>query len=67
MAGLILFVPFVGILKLIADHSPRLATLSMVLGKDKSFPKEKTENNNIDENQQGMAPTPPDAKKRNTG
>lgn len=32
MAGLILFVPFVGILKLIADHNPRWKTLSMILG-----------------------------------
>lgn len=45
MAGLILFVPFLGILKLIADHSPRLATLSMILGTDKSPTK-----NNHDEN-----------------
>lgn len=32
MAGMILFVPFVGILKLIADHNPRWKTLSMMLG-----------------------------------
>jgi predicted PurR-regulated permease PerM len=32
VAGMILFVPFVGILKLIADHNPRLKTLSLVLG-----------------------------------
>jgi len=32
MAGMILFVPFVGILKLIADHNPRWKTLSMTLG-----------------------------------
>lgn len=32
MSGMILFVPFVGILKLVADHSPRLGTLSLVLG-----------------------------------
>ena len=32
MAGLILFVPFLGILKLIADHNPRMTTLSMILG-----------------------------------
>jgi predicted PurR-regulated permease PerM len=31
-AGMILFVPFVGIVKLIADHNPRLKTLSMALG-----------------------------------
>lgn len=32
MAGMILFVPFVGILKLIADHNPRWKTMSMILG-----------------------------------
>jgi len=32
MAGMILFVPFVGIAKLIADHNPRWKTISMVLG-----------------------------------
>jgi predicted PurR-regulated permease PerM len=32
MAGMILFVPFVGILKLIADHNPRWKTLSLILG-----------------------------------
>ncbi len=32
MAGLILFVPFVGIAKLIADHNPKWKTLSMILG-----------------------------------
>lgn len=32
MAGMILFVPFVGIAKLIADHNPRWRTLSMILG-----------------------------------
>lgn len=36
MAGMILFVPFVGILKLVADHSPKLKTLSLVLGTDTS-------------------------------
>jgi predicted PurR-regulated permease PerM len=34
VSGMILFVPFVGILKLIADHEPRLKTLSMALGTD---------------------------------
>jgi predicted PurR-regulated permease PerM len=34
MAGMILFVPFIGILKLIADHSPKLKTLSLMLGTD---------------------------------
>lgn len=34
MAGLILFVPFLGIVKILADHNPGLKTLSMVLGKD---------------------------------
>lgn len=32
MAGMILFVPFVGIAKLVADHNPRWKTLSMILG-----------------------------------
>ena len=32
MAGMILFVPFVGIAKLIADHNPRWKTVSMILG-----------------------------------
>jgi predicted PurR-regulated permease PerM len=32
VAGMILFVPFVGILKLIADHNPKLRTLAMALG-----------------------------------
>ena len=32
MAGMILFVPFVGILKLIADHNPNWKTMSMILG-----------------------------------
>ena len=32
MAGMILFVPFVGIAKLIADHNPKLKTMSMILG-----------------------------------
>jgi predicted PurR-regulated permease PerM len=35
MAGMILFVPFAGILKLVADHSPKLKTLSMILGTHK--------------------------------
>jgi predicted PurR-regulated permease PerM len=35
MAGMILFVPFVGIAKLIADHNPRWRTLSMILGSEK--------------------------------
>jgi predicted PurR-regulated permease PerM len=34
VAGMILFVPFVGIAKLIADHNPEWKTLSMVLGVD---------------------------------
>ena len=34
MAGMILFVPFVGIAKLIADHNPKWKTLSMILGVD---------------------------------
>ena len=32
VAGMILFVPFVGILKLLADHNPKLKTLAMLLG-----------------------------------
>lgn len=32
MAGMILFVPFAGIAKLIADHNPKWKTLSMILG-----------------------------------
>ena len=32
MAGMILFVPFIGILKLIADHNPKWKTYSMILG-----------------------------------
>jgi len=35
VAGMILFVPFIGILKLIADHNPRWSGLSMVLGHEK--------------------------------
>lgn len=34
VAGMILFVPFVGIVKLIADHNPSWKTLSMALGMD---------------------------------
>lgn len=34
MAGMILFVPFTGIAKLIADHNPKWKTLSMILGMD---------------------------------
>ena len=34
MAGMILFVPFVGIAKLIADHNPKWKTASMILGVD---------------------------------
>lgn len=37
VSGMILFVPFVGILKLIADHNPKLKTLSMVLGTEKNI------------------------------
>lgn len=35
VAGMILFVPFVGILKLIADHEPKLKTLAQALGTGK--------------------------------
>lgn len=34
VAGMILFIPFVGILKLIADHDPTLRTWALVLGTD---------------------------------
>ncbi|RAV98185.1 AI-2E family transporter [Pseudochryseolinea flava] len=33
MAGMILFVPFVGIVKLIADRNPKWKTLSLILGR----------------------------------
>ena len=36
MAGMILFVPFVGIAKLIADHNPKWKTVSMILGVENS-------------------------------
>jgi predicted PurR-regulated permease PerM len=32
LTGMILFVPFIGIIKLIADHNPKLKILSMILG-----------------------------------
>jgi predicted PurR-regulated permease PerM len=35
VAGMILFVPLVGIIKLIADHNPSMKTISMVLGTGK--------------------------------
>jgi predicted PurR-regulated permease PerM len=34
LTGMILFVPFVGIAKIIADHNPKWKTLSMILGMD---------------------------------
>lgn len=34
VAGMILFVPFVGILKLMADHNPRFKILSSILGNE---------------------------------
>ena len=34
MAGMILFVPFAGIAKLIADHNPKWKTASLILGTD---------------------------------
>ena len=40
MAGMILFVPFVGIAKLIADHNPRWKPVSMILGVEKKYAKE---------------------------
>ncbi|GHN02667.1 hypothetical protein WSM22_41560 [Cytophagales bacterium WSM2-2] len=36
MAGMILFVPFVGIIKLIADHNPKWRVGSVILGADDS-------------------------------
>lgn len=39
MAGMILFVPLVGIAKLIADHNPRWKTVSMILGVEKPLKK----------------------------
>lgn len=36
VAGMILFVPFVGIVKLVADNNPRWKTISMVLGVEQS-------------------------------
>jgi predicted PurR-regulated permease PerM len=36
VTGMILFVPFVGIAKLIADHNPKWKTISMILGVDNS-------------------------------
>lgn len=36
MAGMILFVPFAGIAKLVADHNPNWKTTAMILGNDKS-------------------------------
>lgn len=35
LSGMILFVPFVGILKLVADHNPKWKTISMILGNEK--------------------------------
>lgn len=43
VAGLILFVPFLGIVKIIADHNPKFHTLAMALGKD--HPREKKKSN----------------------
>lgn len=37
VAGMILFIPFLGILKLIADRTPRLKTLSIILGSDDKY------------------------------
>ncbi|HEY9490319.1 MAG TPA: AI-2E family transporter [Chryseosolibacter sp.] len=38
-SGMILFVPFVGIAKLIADHNPNWRTLSMILGAENQLRK----------------------------
>lgn len=35
VSGMILFIPFLGILKLVADRTPSLRTLSLILGGDK--------------------------------
>jgi len=35
IAGMMLFVPYVGIVKLFADHNPKLKTLSMILGTER--------------------------------
>jgi predicted PurR-regulated permease PerM len=43
VAGMILFVPFVGIAKLIADHDPRLTTISMALGTGTNSTSEETQ------------------------
>lgn len=56
MAGLILFVPFLGIVKIIADHNPRLKTLSMILGEDKPNHKKVRKKDKSE-----LAPKPPDA------
>ena len=34
VAGMILFIPFLGILKLVADRTPSLKTLALILGGD---------------------------------
>lgn len=36
IAGMILFIPFVAIAKLLADHNPKLKVISMVLGQEKT-------------------------------
>jgi predicted PurR-regulated permease PerM len=41
VSGMILFVPFVGIIKLIADHDPKLKTLALALGTGKTKAKPK--------------------------
>jgi predicted PurR-regulated permease PerM len=33
VAGMILFVPFLAIIKLVADHHPKMKIISMLLGK----------------------------------
>jgi predicted PurR-regulated permease PerM len=46
VAGMILFVPFVAIGKLIADHNPKLKTLSLILGQEeRKTSKEKAHEN----------------------
>jgi predicted PurR-regulated permease PerM len=36
VSGMILFIPFLGILKLVADRTPSLKTLSIILGEEKN-------------------------------
>jgi predicted PurR-regulated permease PerM len=42
VAGMILFVPFAGILKLVADHNPKLKTLALALGDESEDQRSRT-------------------------